>query len=165
MTNLAVASRRDPPESKLNKFPISGRLVRRGPGGMFRNWYSSISWLTTNKNITARKIFPSVQHSRPAFCNQQMKRVDLGLELSPNPSRPAQIQIWRQCNKTFTRRCFLVKPRSETLLISESGYNLFLDVKQHFALKLRENPPSFLSFCCRLLAMSCEKYSVSKAYM
>ena len=39
-TNLLVASMKLPPgakESKLSKFPMRGKLVKRGPGGIFLN--------------------------------------------------------------------------------------------------------------------------------
>ena len=48
---------------KLKRFPISGRLVNRGPGGMSLNWYNSNSWYIINANSSAISIFPRLTYS------------------------------------------------------------------------------------------------------
>ena len=122
-TNLVVISRRDSPESKLSKFPINGRLVRRGPGGMFRNWYSSISWLKISKNTMARKIFPSVQYSNIAILKPTNEE-DWTRELSPTRLGPRKYKYG--ANKRVNVSCYIALWKFVDTRTCLSSY--FLDV-------------------------------------
>ena len=53
---------------------MKGKLVKRGPGGIFLNSYSSINWLRISKKTRKRKIFPNVMYSRKAILEKKQSR-------------------------------------------------------------------------------------------